>query len=339
MVIMLTYEVPAGLVNVVRDANVVICFLNGHIVDKHSRQVSTTARGATSAVSVRPLQTQTQRGAVVHVAGQDFRIAILHLYKNIGEVPMATSIKNIYVLDEGLRAEIVEAHIVLDDAVMQIQNMSEAVLAERASLKIGQFSEMCSSCFFNDNRIEVHKGSTVEYLTFSSGGGIVRNEYKLRLLGEGAHSTFLNLVMGKASSQTVNSSVVVHEKGNTKSVQLAKSIMKDSSQFIFSGRLVINQGAQKSDASQYNHNLLLSEQAEVNTQPQLEVLADDVKAVHGATVGALQANELFYLQSRAIPHDQAVGMLVSGFANDLFEKISSNFVVSATQELMSAKVW
>lgn len=157
-------------------------------------------------------------------------------------------------------------------------------------------------------------------LTF--GGGLVRNDTVALLDGEGADCTLDGLYIVAGSQFVDNHMRVEHRQPHGTSHQLYKGVLNDRARSVFNGRIYVHREAQKTDAKQTNRNLLLSDSALANSNPQLEIFADDVRCTHGSTIGRLDEDALFYLRARGIPRDEAHGMLVYAFARELVEKTS-----------------
>jgi Fe-S cluster assembly protein SufD len=154
------------------------------------------------------------------------------------------------------------------------------------------------------------------------GGQIVRNNVNPVLNGPNAHSTLNGLYVPTADQTIDNHMRVVHAMPHCDSRQFYKGIMTERSRGVFRGRIIVKQDAQKTDAKQSNQNLLLSDHATANTDPQLEIYADDVKCTHGATVGQINQDQVFYLRSRGIPLQTARAMIIYAFASEGLERMS-----------------
>src|SRR4029077_6685615 len=146
---------------------------------------------------------------------------------------------------------------------------------------------------------------------------LVRNEVRVHLDAEGCEATINGLYMADGRQHMDNLTVIDHARPNCASHELYKGILDGKAHGVFNGKIYVHQDAQKTDAKQTNQTLLLSEEAVINTKPQLEIYADDVKCTHGATVGQLDAESIFYLRSRGIGLDEARNLLTYAFANDL----------------------
>jgi Fe-S cluster assembly protein SufD len=153
------------------------------------------------------------------------------------------------------------------------------------------------------------------------GGSLVRNEVRVRFAGPNAEATVNGLYLAAGKQHLDNYTVIDHAVPNCASHELYKGVLADQAHGVFNGKIFVRQDAQKTDAKQTNNVLLLSDTATINTKPQLEIFADDVKCTHGATVGQLDADQIFYLQTRGITVEQARRLLTYAFANDIVSRI------------------
>lgn len=167
----------------------------------------------------------------------------------------------------------------------------------------------------------LNRGAHLNSFTFQLGGKLTRSEIYSTLNEEGAHSAVHGFYGLREKQHGDIFSQIHHKVGHNSSEQLVKGILDDQSRGVFTGRIIIHRDAQQVDSSQLNKNLLLSQKAHIDTRPQLEVYADDVKCAHGATIGQLSDDEIFYLESRGIPKAKAQKILCHGFANEALEKI------------------
>jgi Fe-S cluster assembly protein SufD len=153
------------------------------------------------------------------------------------------------------------------------------------------------------------------------GGQLVRNDLSVLLAGEGAECQLDGLYLGSGERVVDNHSLVDHAVPHCTSRQLYKGVLGGAAQGVFRGRVIVRPGAQKTNAAQSNPNLLLSDSAEIDTKPQLEIYADDVKCSHGSAIGRLDENALFYLRSRAIGEREARALLTHGFAAEILNAL------------------
>lgn len=189
-------------------------------------------------------------------------------------------------------------------------------------------------------RASVAKDATLESLAFATGAGLSRHTLDVSLKGPGADAQVLGVYAVKGTQHVDNTTLIDHQVGGCNTNQLYKGILDGESRAVFCGKVLIQKDAQKANSAQLNNNLLLSSKAEADSKPSLEIFADDVKAAHGSTVGQLNREELFYLQSRAIPKSKAIPMLSYGFLSEVIYKISDEGIQKwLSRHLDEAKLW
>jgi Fe-S cluster assembly protein SufD len=171
--------------------------------------------------------------------------------------------------------------------------------------------------------VQIHqeRASNVTTRHIALGGGLVRNEVNVALAGEGAGLTLDGLFVLSGTQHVDNHTIIDHVKPHCDSLELYKGILDDRSRGIFDGRIIVREGAQKTNSRQVNHNMLLSETAIIDSKPTLEILNDDVKCNHGSTIGQLNDEALFYLRSRGIDEAEARKLLVYGFASEIVDRM------------------
>ncbi len=173
------------------------------------------------------------------------------------------------------------------------------------------------------SRIFLKEHASMEALTYATGAVLNRHNMNVYCLGQESSAQVNGLTLGAGEQHHDNHTLIDHVVGHCTTTQLYKSILDGKSRAVFTGRVQIRENAQKASSEQLNKNLLLTSTAEADSKPELGIYADDVKATHGSTVGQLDAEELFYFMSRAIPADKAVEMLSLGFVNDLIDRVSN----------------
>lgn len=166
---------------------------------------------------------------------------------------------------------------------------------------------------------ELERDAQFFSLSFMASGKVTRNNMEININGQGAHATVNGLYAARGEQHPDSFTHIHHRAAHTTSDQLFKGILDDSSHGIFTGKIVIHRDAQQVDSSQLNKNLLLSKKAHVDTRPQIEVYADDVKCGHGATVGQINEEEVFYLESRGIPRSKAQKILCHAFGQEVID--------------------
>jgi len=180
--------------------------------------------------------------------------------------------------------------------------------------------------------------SVVHTVTISLNGGIVRNNLNIAMEAANSEAHLYGLYFQEGNSHVDNHTVVDNVKPGCQSNELYKGILDGHSSGVFNGKIFVQPDAQKINAYQSNKNVLLSDSASVNTKPQLEIFADDVKCSHGCTVGQLDEEGLFYLRSRGIPKKAATALLLHGFVIDILEKIKSETVRAYVDQLISKRL-
>ncbi|MFP6563238.1 MAG: Fe-S cluster assembly protein SufD [Myxococcota bacterium] len=175
--------------------------------------------------------------------------------------------------------------------------------------------------------------------TLCLGGNLVRNDLQVRLVAEGAECRMNGLYLGTDRERIDNYTEVCHEAPHGTSAELYKGILAGSSHGVFRGRVIVAPDAQKTDARQQNPNLLLGAGAEVNSRPQLEIRADDVKCSHGSTVGRLDEEAIFYLRSRGVGTEHARTMLGQAFAAEIVDAVPDQGLRDALLALITARLW
>lgn len=259
------------------------------------------------------------------------RLSLVYIYGNMlgAEIqkPFSVYPKTVVRLLQGTQAEIFEVHLAANNILFSVNNRTQYIIEENAHAEVTQTAWLGDEAIFvSDVQAQVERNSNLNYFNILFGSRQIRQENNFSLNGSGAKLGLYQMTRSNNNHILDTNTAIDHACGYTESDQIVKNIVFGKSKVSFSGRLKIALDAQKSEASQYCHNLLLHPEAEANTKPQLEVLADDVKAAHGATVGQLNADELFYLQSRAVDKSQAEKLLSEGFQREIIDKINSTFL-------------
>jgi Fe-S cluster assembly protein SufD len=252
--------------------------------------------------------------------------------------PIAVYPRVLILLGENAQARIVESYAGLEGTAF-VNGVTEIDLGENAWLELTRFqSETSTSIHISNTAAAQATGSTFIHTSANFGGAIVRND--VNVWGGGEHTeTSLNSANLGADEQVVdNHTRIDHATPNCHSFETYKSILRDRSVGVFNGKIFVYEDAQKTDAKQTNQAILLSPTATMNTKPQLEIFADDVKCTHGATIGQLREDALFYLRARGIPKAQAQALLVYAFAAEVLEKITVEPVRDALERELFRKL-
>ena len=236
--------------------------------------------------------------------------------------PTLSHPRNLVIAEPGSQASLVETFIGTAGEVYFTNAVTEVVLGEGAVLDFSRL-EREGDAAFHISTIAVSQGRDSHFTShsISLGGVLARNDLNVRLDAEGAECTLNGLFLGSGSQLLDNHTLIDHAKPHGTSRELYKGIMDGKSRGIFHGTIIVRPDAQKTDAMQTNKNLLLSKEALVNSEPALEIFADDVKCRHGSTIGQLDAAAMFYLRSRGIGEQEARDLLVYAFASDVASRI------------------
>jgi len=244
-----------------------------------------------------------------------------------GETPNAACGRVRVTLGDGASATVVETHVGVGDGFGGANIRTTVVLGERAALEHLVLQDLAAEQVLL-SRLEVvqRSQSRLRVRSFNLGGRYGRIDTQVDLAGEGAEVDLAGLYFGTGEQVLDQQLEVVHRVGNCTSRQSYRGVLDDASTGVFSGGIDVRPGADGTDASQSNDNLLLSRQAEVDTQPRLEILADDVVCQHGATVGQLDPSAVFYLRSRGLSADEAARVLVNAFADQVVDEVGHDAV-------------
>lgn len=249
-------------------------------------------------------------------------INLLFLSKQ-NSTPVATHPRNLIVMGENTEATVIESYIGLDEADYFTNAVTEVSLSENAILKHYKVQQESLNAYHVGNlNVLQNKNSKLESHSIALGGSLVRNDIHTQLADEGAEIIMNGLYMTTDKQHIDNHTRVDHLKPRTFSTENYRGVLNGKSRAVFNGKVVVHPQAQKIEAHQNNANLLLSDDAEIDTKPELEIYADDVKCSHGATVGQLDENMLFYLRSRAIDEETARSLLTYAFADEVISKIN-----------------
>lgn len=237
-----------------------------------------------------------------------------------GDVPVISHPRSLVVIGPDSQATVVESYLgrgakYFTNAVTEIVAGDHSVVDH---YKLQEEDERS----FHVATLQVQIGRDANFSThsISLGGGLVRNDINA-VLAEGAGATVNGLYLASGSQHVDNHTAIDHARPHGTSHELYKGILGGTSAAVFSGKIIVRPGAQKTDAKQTNKNLVLSEDATINTKPELQIHADDVRCTHGATIGQLDQEAIFYLQSRGIAPEQARDLLTYAFARDIIDRV------------------
>ncbi len=254
-------------------------------------------------------------------------------------VPTVTHPRNLLVVEELGQATVVEEYVSLGRDEHFSNAVTELVAGDGAVVEHFVVEDESVRAFnVGTLRIEQGRSANVSSHTVLLGGGLVRNNVHPVLRGEGGECLVNGLFMPKGRQHMDNFMRVEHVGPHCGSRQFYNGILDGSARGVFAGRIVVHRTAQKTDAKQTNRNILLSDGARVDSKPQLEIYADDVKCTHGATIGQLDEDALFYLRARGVPESLARAFLLFGFANENLERMRHAAVRGYVEGLVAARL-
>jgi len=244
--------------------------------------------------------------------------------------------RNLIIAEPNSKCTIVERHLGMQDSVYLNNTITEIHAGENAHIDHYKLQQESDDAFhIGGVFIQQQASSNVTSHNIALSGLVTRNDINSDLVGQGAHVEMNGLVIGYGRQHIDNHTEVNHAVANCTSDEYYKTILDDQSRSIFRGRIIVAQDAQLTNADQQNNNLLLSDRAEADTKPQLEIYADDVKCSHGATVGQLDPKSLFYLRSRGIDQASATALLTFAFANEVIERIRVDSIREELTQLIA----
>ena len=266
----------------------------------------------------------SSEGAYIHITKNKLvekPIQIIH-FATGSESALMLQPRNLIVVDENSHVQIIERHQSLTENPVLTNSVTEIFANKRAIIDYYKVQNDHQNASLVDNTfINQKKESHCSVHTFSFGGQLTRNNLNFYQNGERIDSTLKGITIIGDKQHVDHSTLVHHIEPNCESHQDYKGIFGDNATGVFNGKVVVEKEAQKTNAFQANNNILLNDKATINTKPQLEIFADDVKCSHGCTIGQLDENAMFYLRSRGIPEKEAKALLMYAFANNVLESV------------------
>jgi Fe-S cluster assembly protein SufD len=280
-------------------------------------------------------------GALVQIPAHTTVEEPIHLVflSDPGATPLMTHPRALVLMGAGSRATLVESHVGSGAEVYLSNSVSEVVLDADAALEHYRVQNE-STAAFHVALLSVRQaqGSHFAAHSIALGAALARQEVRIMLEGPDAEVALNGLYLPRGTQHLDNQTTIEHLAPRCTSRELYKGVIDDRGHGIFDGRIIVRPGAMKTDASQTNKNLLLSQLAQANTQPRLEIFADDVKCAHGAAVGQLDEQAVFYLRSRGIPLAAARSLLIYGFVREMLELIHLEPLRAHVERLVAAQL-
>jgi Fe-S cluster assembly protein SufD len=282
-----------------------------------------------------------QEGAVVRVeAGREVPQPIHLLFVATAEAEgLAIQPRTLVVVAAGARAQVVESYVGLGTGASFTNAVTKVAVGPGAWVEHSRIQrESEAACHVGLTEVAQERDSHYRSFTLAMGGRVARHDLRARLNDANIETLLYGLYLGRDEQLVDNHTAIFHDHPNCRSWEVYKGILDGASHGVFNGKVFVRPEAQKTDAKQTNRNLLLSDRARVDTKPQLEIFADDVKCTHGATVGRLDETAYFYLQSRGLPRAEAQRLLTYAFAAEVVDEVAAPAVREALDRLVHARL-
>lgn len=280
-------------------------------------------------------------GVFLHIPEGQVEEHPIYLYNitNASFQPVFSQPRSLLYVGTRSEVQIVETYATLGQADSFTNQVMEMIVEEGANVSYYKIqNDTPHASQVSTTHIRQTGKAVVNAVTVSLNGGIVRNNLNMVMEAANAEAHLYGLYLAKGQTHISNYTVVDNVAPGCQSNELYRGVLDDESTGVFNGKIFVRPDAQKTNAFQSNKNVLLSESASVNTKPQLEIFADDVKCSHGCTVGRLDEEGLFYLQSRGIPEKKAISLLLQGFVTDVVEKIRLQPIREYVESLIAQRL-
>ncbi len=283
----------------------------------------------------------SHEGAYIHIPKNiqvDKPIQILHFSTGENESLMFQP-RNLIVVDENSQVEIIERYQSITNNNVLVNSVSEIYLNKKSNVKHYKIqNDKKSSSLIDNTFVSQEHSSSYNLHTFSFGGDLTRNNLNIFQNDQRIESTINGITIIDDEQHVDHNTLIHHKEPNCTSHQDYKGIYGGQSVVVFNGRVLVEKEAQKTNAFQANNNVLISDKASINTKPQLEIFADDVRCSHGCTIGQLDNNALFYLRSRGIPEKEATALMMFGFANKVLTSVQNQEIKSMINKIIASKL-
>jgi Fe-S cluster assembly protein SufD len=283
----------------------------------------------------------SSEGAYIHIPKNKLvqkPIQILH-FSTGHEAALMLQPRNLIVVDENSHVQIIERHQSLTDNPVLTNCVTEIFANKRAIVDYYKVQNDNENASLIDNTFINQKQESVASVhTFSFGGNITRNNLNFYQNGERIDSTLKGVTIIGNKQHVDHNTLVHHLEPNCESHQDYKGIFGDSATGVFNGKVIVNKEAQKTNAYQANNNILMSDKASINTKPQLEIFADDVKCSHGCTIGQLDESAMFYMRTRGIPEKEAKALLMYAFSNNVLSSVKIPEIKQRITKIIATKL-
>jgi Fe-S cluster assembly protein SufD len=309
---------------------------NNELVSRHFGKYAAYDYNIFSALST----AFTKDGAFIYIPKDTVSEDAIHLlYLNTSPVEkLLIQPRNLFIAEKNSQATIIEHYTSAAREVYFTNSVTEVIVGENANIDHIKVQEESRAAFhFGRMEVEISRSGNFISHFVSTGAEISRNDFNAKFGEEGGECTLNGLFLTEENQLCDVHTLIDHAKPHCNSHEHYKGILDDRSRGVFNGKVMVRKDAQKTNAFQQNNNIILSDEALVNTKPQLEIFADDVKCSHGATIGQLDMDAMFYLKARGIGEDKGKAILLHAFASDVIKSVKIDSVRNYMEEIISRK--
>jgi Fe-S cluster assembly protein SufD len=280
-----------------------------------------------------------QEGVVIKVAANTVVDKAIEIMVVQTATEQAVHLRHVIELGENAQANVIEHYVSQGDTDGLTNVISEVILGESAVLNHYKLQhEAMAQTHIATLAAKQATSSTWNNSNITLGAKLTRNDIHTQLLGEQSHATLDGMYLTKDEQHVDNHTRIDHAVPNTTSEELYKGVLDDSSHAVFNGKVVVHKDAQKTDANQSNKNLLLSRQCEIDSKPEMEIYADDVKCGHGSAIGQLDEQQIFFLRARGLDEVSARSLLTYAFAIEVLQRISDESIRDALSAVVEDRL-
>ena len=247
----------------------------------------------------------------------------IHIINITNSDNLITNTRTIVKAHDNSSVKIIESFVNLQGEESFTNNVSEFFLNPNSNVEYNKIQNKAGESYqISSEQVYQRKDSNFTINTMTLQGTLVRNNLNIEVHGEGCETNLNGIYLGEAKNHIDNHTIVDHLKPNCNSNEVYKGILDDNSVGVFNGKVFVRRDAQKTNAFQQNNNILLTDDAVINSKPELEIYADDVKCSHGSTIGQLDDEAIFYLRARGVSKRSAINMMITAFVKDALERVS-----------------
>ncbi|MDG1475599.1 MAG: Fe-S cluster assembly protein SufD [Vicingaceae bacterium] len=259
----------------------------------------------------------------------------IHIINITNSNNLISNTRTIVKAHDNSAVKIIESFVNTQGEESFANNVSEFFLNPNSNVEYNKIQNKAGESYqVSTEQAYQRKDSNFTINTITLQGTLVRNNLNIEVHGEGCETNLNGIYLGKEKNHTDNHTIVDHLKPNCNSNEVYKGILDDNSVGVFNGKVFVRQDAQKTNAFQQNNNILLTDEAVINSKPELEIYADDVKCSHGSTIGQLDEEAIFYLQARGVSKRSAINMMITAFVKDALDNVS----IPALKDYIDTKI-